>query len=271
MKPKQQLACLAAFGMLAAARAGVPMPAAVCHGMLRNEYGYPYLDCAEILLHSGTNELDRMQIRGLVSAGSNYRLEIELDSGGPVFAPYAVHIGDPVEFSVRVGGVEQPLVGGASILAGKPGSKTRIDLSTAEDADGDGLPDAWETLMMNQSGGAITNINQIGGEDDFDGDGMSNYDEYRAGTFPFLASDVFAIEDHQRLPNGRFRLRFVSVSGMTYHVVATDRPGSGWSVVPFAATENGEFAYSRVSGDGDVKTVFVNASLPVAFYRLVAQ
>lgn len=253
-------------------QAGLPLPAAVIYGMIRNEYGYPYTEGAEVCLIRNGVECDRDSISGLVAAGSNYRLELQLDSGGTLYAPYAAHVGDSITLVVKIGGVEQPLTPSGVLVAGDPASRLRFDCSTAEDLDGDDLPDAWETLMMNQSGGAITNIAQITKTGDLDGDGMSNYDEYRAGTFPFLASDFFEIEDCQILPGGRMRVRFRTKSGLTYHAVVCENINdAGWSVTPFSATETGDFEYSTISGDGDEHTIYLDASVPSAFYRLVVQ
>lgn len=56
------------------------------------------------------------------------------------------------------------------------------------DADGDGLPDWWEQRIVNAStNDAITEISQVLPDDDFDGDGVSNADEYLNHTDPLDA------------------------------------------------------------------------------------
>ncbi|MES2657727.1 MAG: alpha-L-rhamnosidase C-terminal domain-containing protein [Verrucomicrobiota bacterium] len=53
------------------------------------------------------------------------------------------------------------------------------------DIDKDGLPDDWELRIINAHGDdAITTIQQVQPEDDFDGDGATNFEEYVAGTAP---------------------------------------------------------------------------------------
>ncbi len=57
------------------------------------------------------------------------------------------------------------------------------------DTDGDGLPDWWEQRIVNASTNvAITAISQVLPGDDFDGDGVSNIDEYRNNTDPLNSS-----------------------------------------------------------------------------------
>ena len=55
-------------------------------------------------------------------------------------------------------------------------------LPPAQDVDGDGLADAWESLYYTPS--------QYGAADDADGDGQNNSDEYVAGTDPVSSNDV---------------------------------------------------------------------------------
>jgi Bacterial TSP3 repeat len=54
------------------------------------------------------------------------------------------------------------------------------------DSDGDGLPDAWEAsfiVWLTQVGIPITNIDAMA---DYDGDGLTNAEEFMLGTNPFL-------------------------------------------------------------------------------------
>ncbi|NQT82999.1 lamin tail domain-containing protein, partial [bacterium] len=51
--------------------------------------------------------------------------------------------------------------------------------SSAEDADGDGMPDEWEQIIVDfDPEDEVDNILKVKGDEDFDGDGVSNFSEY---------------------------------------------------------------------------------------------
>ena len=56
---------------------------------------------------------------------------------------------------------------------------------------------------------------------DYDNDGVSNYDEYLAGTSPFDASDKLAITDYVAPENAPHSIRFEYVGGHVYGVATT--------------------------------------------------
>lgn len=58
-------------------------------------------------------------------------------------------------------------------------------------SDSDGIPDWWRLAYFNHAIGSAADLSR--GGDDADGDGMSNYAEYRAGTNPLNSSSVFKI------------------------------------------------------------------------------
>ena len=73
----------------------------------------------------------------------------------------------------------------------------RFEDLTIEDSDGDGLPDAWETSFIShlaQFGIIFTDVTP---SEDYDGDGLTNYQEYLSGTNPF-----FTDTDGDGIPDG---------------------------------------------------------------------
>lgn len=81
------------------------------------------------------------------------------------------------------------------------GLKTRLhpgaDLDVlAGGGTGDGIADSWEVERATAAGfGANLNLLGISPTSDFDGDGISDLDEYRADTNPFSANSRFAVTD----------------------------------------------------------------------------
>ncbi len=79
------------------------------------------------------------------------------------------------------------------------------------DRDGDGIPDEWELTH------GLDTDNPLDGAEDDDGDGMSNYAEWRAGTDPRDPSSVLALAIDRAAVAGP-ELRWHSVPDRTYAV-----------------------------------------------------
>jgi hypothetical protein len=99
-------------------------------------------------------------------------------------------------------------------------------LRVLTDTDGDGMPDSWEiaySFNYQSSGDAAG---------DADGDGLTNLEEYRAGTNPRDAQDFLKIEsiESEIAVSGTTRVSFLAVSNRTYTVEYRDSllPGA-WS------------------------------------------
>lgn len=110
----------------------------------------------------------------------------------------------------------------------------RIDLQTqgiTNDTDGNGIPDDWELAHFNQIG--------IDPEGDPDGDGLSNREEWKAGTDPNMFGSQFSIVTIEGDSQGGISIQWNSVEGRSYSVLrSTDLLGeflpiaSGLSATP---------------------------------------
>ena len=88
-------------------------------------------------------------------------------------------------------------------------------LTPNSDSDGDGMPDAWE--IANGTNPWFNDANA-----DPDHDGLTNLEEYWAGTSPTNAASVFRIESALILPNGAQVLGFTAVANHSYTVLFSD-------------------------------------------------
>lgn len=99
-------------------------------------------------------------------------------------------------------------------------------LPPAEDTDGDGLADSWESLYYNPA--------QYSATDDPDGDGQSNRDEFVSGTSPVNGNDTTRLRILSASPAA---FEFVGKAGRAYsleRMVSND--GSEWTQVQSTGT-----------------------------------
>ena len=134
---------------------------------------------------------------------------------------------------------------GDSKRLGKPAQSTRLDLTLGEDADGDGIPDAWERALISALGGNAT-LADINASGDLDGDGHSNLDEYLAGTYAFDPHDGFSLKLAMD-KSGRPIIEFLAIRGRSYSI-ETSSDLKTWTPVSFrlitdASTETARTFY----------------------------
>jgi len=131
--------------------------------------------------------------------------------------------------------------------------RTNAVLTVLADSDSDGLPDDWETAHPNAT-------NPAG---DFDQDGLTNLQEYRAGTDPQDGQSYLRVENIALAGGANaVSLRFVAAANKTYTVEHRTDVGAGvWiRLADFAAT-----ATSRLVEIIDPNGALANAQ---RFYRL---
>jgi hypothetical protein len=223
-----------------------PSPYYTLYGVVRNQVGVTLaVENADIILMRDGREIARTPILKELRGDINYELSISVDQnqfGSRHYADRAIPALGVFSLVVEMNGVKYyPIEVSGTLRAGKGGERVRLDLNLGEDKDGDGLPDAWEEWQLHQAGrlpGANGwDLSLITRDGDFDGDGISNYDEYVAGTFAGDATERFELRIVER--NGSaVRFEFFAITGKVYSIEESSNL-KDWTVIPFATTADG--------------------------------
>ena len=261
-----------------ATRAFPPAPHHLFFGLVRDEYGNPLnADQAEVILETDASVQVKTKIVPGLDPGVNYRLAVPMDAGitSDLYKPTALRPTVPFKFKVKIGAtVYLPIEMTADYSRmGRPGERTRLNLTLGEDSDGDGLPDAWERAMM-AAPGLNMSLADFKPNSDLDRDGLSNLDEYLAGTYAFDPADGFSLKI-AGYHGGSPALEFMGIRGRTYSILGSQDMVQ-WFPVAFKLSGASEPALIEYYAH-DVRTVRVE--IPSAepqtpafkFFKLMAR
>ena len=139
---------------------------------------------------------------------------------------YTVTFGDVPYYQTPAPATNNLASGGLALFRGN---------YTFADANSNGIADAWETNFF---GVISTNRTRL---TDSDGDGMSDYAEFIAGTDPTSAASKLQISSVTMLPGGYVKLSWQSAVGHAYRVLGSTNavtwaPVSGWIQATTAGT-----------------------------------
>ena len=210
----------------AVAPALLPQPSFIFFGQVLDPFGWPLTlnDKADIILRVDGRECARVHCNEHIGPGLGYFIEVALDDGRRTnYAAYAARSGDSVQVTVLLNGQEYPVMHPDRLpRVGRAGGVIFHNLNLGTDLDDDGLPDEWEWWLIENSWGLLSTLEEVRPEDDPDGDGVSNWHEYLAGTDPAWSADRPVIEAMLYLPDsGHLGIALFSVPGKTYKVWAT--------------------------------------------------
>lgn len=123
------------------------------------------------------------------------------------------------------------------------------------DMDGDGLPDSWELDYFD----TLEVLNSIY---DFDGDGLSDYGEYVAGTDPTDPDSLFQLSRFEPQEGAQIEIVWPSASNRQYSVWYSDD-----------TLYNFQLAISNILATPPINTLQLNLSSPASarFYRIEVQ
>lgn len=265
---------LAASLLLAAtATAGIPRPMLLYYGQACDRYGQVYKSGADIFLLRGTQEVARTTIAGAIAPGINFRLAVPYDSDPSDtanYVPYAVDAGDILTVWVTDSAGTRQVESCEVPPVGAPGEAVALRIVAGEDADADGMSDAWERAN------GLDPTDPADATADLDGDGQTNLAEYRAGTLPWLASDRFGTSALTLTPGGMYALTFPTTYGKLYTVqtapLALDETGAfAWTPCPFALEDATAPTQTRLQGTGSPVTLYLDTTSLTALWRLSIQ
>jgi hypothetical protein len=137
------------------------------------------------------------------------------------------------------------------------------------DADGDGLPDEFEQIIVDfDPEDGITDIRDVHGDDDFDGDGKSNGDELLSGTDPALITSCLRIISVISNSSDSLTVTWTSVTGMLYSIYYSDHFG-GWTLADsdIAGSGTGENSWTDNATSG---TIPPPGDVSLRYYRVQA-
>lgn len=232
-----------------------PAPHHLIYGTVRDDMGNPLMVTnAEVILETLSGVRLQTRVVPNLGPGLNYRLSIPMDAGltADPYKPTALKPTLPFRMKVLITGVTYlPLeLGGNTLNLGQPAQTTRLDLTLGVDSDRDGLPDAWEQALLTGD----LNLSDIRPADDSDNDGLTNLQEYLAGTYAFDPGDGLKLEIvHNQ--TGRRMLQFLAITGRNYTVHGSTDV-QNWRSLPFRLAVDGAEAAVRTSYQArDVRTV----------------
>jgi hypothetical protein len=279
MKPISALfaACLATW--LPSLQAYPPAPPHIFYGCVRDEMGNPLnSSSAEVILEALSGTQVKTKINPSLQSGVNYSLSVPMDSGitDDLYQATALRPMVPFRIKVKIGQTTYlPIeTKGDYANLGRPGQRTRLDLTLGEDSDGDGLPDAWERALVAALGGNL-DLQDINPKGDSDGDGLSNVDEYLAGTYAFDNKDGFALKIVRSLED-RAVLEFMAIRGRAYTLYGSEDL-KDWKPISFrmvANDPNSPAVLSYYATDArvwQVETVPQPEQPSMRYFKLLAQ
>jgi Bacterial TSP3 repeat/WD40-like Beta Propeller Repeat len=129
-------------------------------------------------------------------------------------------------------------------------------VDAAVDSDADGIPDSWMTQYFGHPTGQQSDLSRA--QDDVDGDGLSNLEEYIAGTNPL--DPASALRLRAEVANQTYVwLKWFVTPGRTYRVeFKNDLTDPAWSSLP-----------GNYSVTGNQASFLVSKPTPARYYRVV--
>jgi hypothetical protein len=245
--------------------------------MVKDQYGTPLMNPAdEVVLQTPGGVQVAATVQPNLAIGVNYAVHVPMDSGtfGSPYVTNALSAAAPYKLYVCVGGVTNlPLeMIGAYPLLGAPAQMTLQNLTLGTDANGDGIPDAWEALFFQEIG---TNVNlaNVNPNADYARDGRTLMQEYLLGNYPYNPGDNFSVKIVSQNA-GSAVLAFTSMTGRTYAAFGS-ADLKNWTPLSFTVPAAGPVAatsyYASTIQPVQIQTIQPANGPQMQFFRLQLQ
>lgn len=259
-----------------------PAPFHTIYGDVRDEQGFLIpANGATVVMSQGGTRIMREKLTAIDGADFNYQLRIRIDMGRTLTAAYSslvVSAASSYTLAVDIGGViYHPIeISTSPPKVGEPASRLRLNLTLGVDSDGDGLPDAWEEAQLYHAGYLPDengwDLSLIDRDGDFDNDGVSNWQEYIAGTYATDASSTISLEIKEKAGEN-VRLESYVIHGKSYSIESsTDLKvwtSAAFSVADPAGQTPAEFRTSLISASTGVTNLYTKGTGTATYYRLI--
>jgi hypothetical protein len=236
---------------------------------------------SSVILYQGSKLVLTQPLVESETASYNYQIRMRIDMFRPATTSYsslALRAGADYTLAVNIGGqLFSPIEMKTTPSVGAPAGRVRLDLTLGIDSEGDGIPDAWKESQLFHAGFLPGpdgwDLSLVGRNGDFDGDGVSNWDEYIAGTYATDANSYLKLEIKEVI--GTFpHLEFYAIYGKTYSLESSFDLKT-WTTTAFAI-EKPEVATMatqisiRATTTG-IMNIYPESVAPAAFYRLTVR
>lgn len=270
------------LGLLDAWRPALAFPPAPHHllyGCVRDEYGTPlFTSEALIVLQTPSGVKVSGPVLPGVGQGVNFALMVPMDAGASadLYQPSALRVAAPFKIYVVIGQTTNlPIqMSGDYSRLGQPGQQTRLDLTLGVDANGDGLPDAWEHAFLSTLGSRLT-LNDLSAGLDLLGNGRSLKQEFLLGYYPFDPVDSLAVT-LVSVNGGAPILQFTAMTGRSYSLLGS-ADLQQWTALPFLVSDEGPaggvhtYYYSPGIANVQIQAVPPASGPPPTFFKILLQ
>lgn len=265
------------FGFPWLAQAFPPAPDGIIYGLVKDQYGTPLVDPNDkVILQTPGGVQLVTPIQAGLAVGVNYALHVAMDAGVQPTPdlPNALTTGSSYKLYVVVGSTTNlPLeMEGTPPSLGKPAQMTLQNLTVGGDVNGDGIPDAWELLFLQEIGVniALANLNT---NVDYAHDGRTLWQEYLLGNYPYNPTNQFAVNLVSQ-NSGSAVLAFTTMTARTYSAFGSPDL-SHWTQVAFTIPAAGPTVlnsyYSQKIQPLQIQTVQPTNAPQLQFFRLQLQ